>query len=99
MIQLQYQLPQEDLHHFVVGVGLQQRQVEFSFGVQSSEHGDARNYLLPANGIVGVFVHPLHPPEVTHAEPGLVYIQDSLTLLEKLYQVKGKLLSKDQIFL
>jgi len=43
-IKFQDELPQEDLHHPVVGVGLQQRQEDLSICVQANEHGDPWNH-------------------------------------------------------
>ena len=42
-------------------------------------------------------MRPLHPSEVTHAEPGLIDIDDALARVEELDQLQGELLPQHQV--
>ena len=98
-IQFQHQLPQEDVHHPVVGVGLQQRQVDLSIGVQANEHGDPGVHRSGWNRVGGVLLSPFHPAEIAHAQPCLVHVDDPFATMQKLDELLSELLSQHQVTL
>ena len=91
-VQLQHQLPEEDLHDLCIAVRLQQTEVHLSMVVLAHYHADPWYHLRNAYWIGGVLLSPLHPPEIRHAQPGLINIDDGLALLHQFNKLHGKAL-------
>ena len=81
-VKLQHQLLEEELHHSVIGVGLDEGVVDFPFCVDCREHRYPRLHGLLRQGIGGAGHLPLHVEEVAACQPGLIGIYDALSLLQ-----------------
>ena len=65
-VQLQHQLPQEDLHGPLVGVRLQQGKISLAKCVQAHKHGNPGLHGLLGHRIRCARNSPLHSTEITH---------------------------------
>ena len=95
-VQLQRQGLPEQGHHALVGVGLGQRKVEVAPGVNRRQHGHPRCQLESSDRVVCTWSLPFPPPEVTHAQPGLIQVYQHFLYWILLEQLKCPLLSQDQ---
>jgi hypothetical protein len=99
LVQPGRQVPEEELHHLGVGVGLSEGDVHIPEGVQAEDHGDPRLHLELGDGVGRAGDLPLHPPEVGHPEPGLVDVDEDLLLSGLGQELDGPSLAQDQVLL
>lgn len=97
LVEFEYQLPQEDFHNLVVGVGLHEGKVELACRVQANEHGDAGLDGFLWERVSGPILSPLHSAEVCHAQPGLVAVDDAFAHVQEPDQLPSELLAQHQV--
>ena len=93
------QVPEEELHHLRVGVGLSKGDIDVPEGVQAKDHSNPRLHLELGDGVSGAWDLPLHPPEVRHPEPGLIDVDEDLLLSCLGQELDGPSLAQDQVLL
>ena len=84
LVQRPGQAVEEELHGLCIGVLLNEAEVDPPGCVQAEDHGDPGLQRQLWHRVGRMLWPPLHPPEVTHPEPGLVNVDDHLLALEQL---------------
>ena len=86
----------EQRHHRLVGVRLGDAEVYVATLVDGGDHADPGLHLLGLDAVVGSVGPPVHPPEVGHAEPGLIQGDVVLLLEVGAEEAHGPPLTQDQ---
>ena len=88
---------EEQFSDLGVRVGLEQAQIHLALRVEPHEHRDARQHRQLRDRVRGALRSPFHSPEVAHAEPGLVNVQDALAVGHELDELHREALAADQV--
>ena len=96
-VQLGDELAEEELHHAAVAVGLGQRVVDVTEGVDAQDHGNPRSNRQLRYRVGSSWYLPLLSTEVAHAKPGLVNIEEDFLLPEETQELQRPSLTEDEI--
>ena len=96
-VQLLDELAEEDLYDAAVAVRLGQGEIGLPERVDAQDDGDPRRQGVGGHRVRAAFWLPLHPPEVGHAQPALVDVEEGLARLPELDEALGPLLPHDEV--
>lgn len=82
LVELPHKISEEQAEDSSVSIGLGESNVALPMVVEGEDHTDARLPEPLRDGISASWGLPLGPPKVLHSKPGLIYVDDSATLLE-----------------
>ena len=88
---------EEELHDAAIAVGLEESGHDTTISGQSNYHRYPRLDLLLRNRIQLTNLLPLHPSEVAHTQPRLVYVDDGFLPQIDFHEGKGELLSQKDV--
>lgn len=96
-VQLAYQISDEHGHHLRFSVYLGESNIALTVVVKSKNHRNSGWPIFHWYWICCTWKLPLHSPEVFHAKPSLIYVDDPGLGHGELYVLLGPLLSQDKI--
>ena len=88
---------EEQFSDLGVRVGLEQAEIHLALRVESYEHRYPRQHWQLRDRVRGAFRSPFHSPEVAHAKPGLVNVQDALAVGHELDELHREALAAHQV--